>query len=272
MLDNITKLREVQLELLQAFADTCEARGLKWYVFFGTLLGTLRNGGYLTWDDDIDVVMPMEDYRKLCLHPEWFDGKKYELQSPLADGLVRFARLRRNGTTAFALELCEELKAEGHHGISMDIIPLAELPGMDCCHTPTLGAADKLAAVYKKEWFEPAGEATFEGLKVRIPAMARKVLTEVYGDWAWPHGARTSIPKYWFFDTERDYTYYVKRYTGMLDGIDGKKLFLFGAADSLRIWLERFDRRDQVVCTFDNASGKWGQLLSDELRSAHTTD
>ena len=45
----------------------------------------------------------------------------------------------------------------------------------------------------------------------------------------------------------------------MLDGIDGKRLFLFGAADSLRIWLERFNRRDQVVCTFDNSQAKWGR-------------
>ncbi|MBQ9437916.1 MAG: hypothetical protein IJU50_06250, partial [Lachnospiraceae bacterium] len=48
------------------------------------------------------------------------------------------------------------------------------------------------------------------------------------------------------------------RYTGMLEGIEGKKIYLFGAADSLRIWLERFGRRDQVVCTFDNDPGKWG--------------
>ena len=81
----------------------------------------------------------------------------------------------------------------------------------------------------------------------------------MYGDWAWPNGANLTGPSYWFFDTDTDYRKYVKRYTGMLDDISDKRIFLFGAADSLRIWLERFNLRDKVVCTFDNDSGKWGK-------------
>ena len=259
MVDNITKLREVQLELLKTFAITCESHGLKWYAFFGTLLGTVRGEGYLPWDDDIDVAMPMRDYMQLCEHREWFDNRKYLLQIPLDYGLSRFAKLRRNGTTAFRDEFISELKTGGHHGISIDIIPLSELPGMDCFHTPTLTGMNKLDAVYRKEWFEPAQTAMFEDIEIRIPAQPRRILTEVYEDWAWPHGVRESRPSYWFFDTERGYEHYIRRYTGMLEGIDDKKIFLFGAADSLRIWLERFDRKNQVVCTFDNDANKWGQ-------------
>lgn len=91
--------------------------------------------------------------------------------------------------------------------------------------------------------------------------MPRKILNEVYGEWAWPHGVRESRPSCWFFDTERGYEGYIRRYTGMLEGIEGKKILLFGAADSLRIWLERFNLRGQVVCAFDNFSGKWGKEL-----------
>ena len=130
---------------------------------------------------------------------------------------------------------------------------------MNCYHTPILSSIDKLEAVYKKEWFEPSQMAMFEGSEVRIPAMPRKILTEVYDDWAWPHGVRNTVPKYWFFDTERGYEYYFRRYTGMLEGIEGKKIFLFGAADSLRIWLERFDLVGQVECTFDNNPAMWNK-------------
>ncbi len=93
----------------------------------------------------------------------------------------------------------------------------------------------------------------------------------MYEDWAWPHGVMESRPTFWFYDTETDYKKYVQRYTGMLDGIDGKKIFLFGAADSLRIWVERFERRDQIVCTFDNDPGKWGKKFYDvEVRDPST--
>lgn len=258
MIDNLTQLRRVQLDLLEQFSIVCEAHDLKWYAFFGTLLGIERAEGYLPWDDDVDVVMPMQDYMLLCEHREWFDGSKYLLQIPLDYGLNRFARLRRHGTTAFKDNFFECLRNEGHQGICIDIIPLAELPGMDAYHTPTVSGHEKLSAVYPKSWFEPCGIGYFEGMPLRIPAMPRKILSESYGDWAWPNGVMESKPNYYFFDTERGYEDYVRRYTGMLNGITGKKILLFGAADSLRIWLERFGLRDQVVCTFDNDCKKWG--------------
>lgn len=257
MLNNVTQLREVQLEILKEYIRVCEDHDLRWYACFGTLLGAVRYEGFLPWDDDIDVVMPVEDYRTLCMHKEWInDG--YFLQTPLDEGLPHIAKLRKNGTTAIRSRFLEALRTGGHMGISIDIIPLSEIPGSGCVSTPTLGSIEKKEAVYLKEWFEPYSTVQFEGISLRAPGKPRKILTEVYDEWAWPTGAQMCRPSHWFFDTETDYTVYVKRYTGMLDDIEGKKIFLFGAADSLRIWLERFDRRDQVVCAFDNSPGKWG--------------
>ncbi len=258
MIDNIVKLREVQLGLLKAFIKVCQEHELKYYAFFGTLLGIMRNEGYLPWDDDVDIAMPIEDYRKLCSHKEWFDENEYTLQTPIDPGNTSFAKLRKNGTTAFRNDFITELKAGGHHGICIDIIPLEELPGMNCFNTPSMKSIEKREAAYPKDWFEPAKTAAFEGLEICIPANARKVLSETYGSWAWPAGARESYPTYWFFDTEKSYETYVDRYTGMIPAMEGRKVFLFGAADSLRIWLERFNKKEDVICTFDNDPGKWG--------------
>lgn len=263
MIDNIVKLREVQLGLLKAFIKVCQEHELKYYAFFGTLLGIIRNEGYLPWDDDVDIAMPMEDYRKLCSHREWFGDKAYTLQTPIDSGNTAFAKLRKNGTTAFRNDFITELKAGGHHGICIDIIPLEELPGMNCFNTPSMKSIEKREAAYPKDWFEPAKTATFEGLEISIPANARKVLSETYGIWAWPSGARESYPTYWFFDTKKSYEDYVEIYTGMIPAMEGKKVFLFGAADSLRIWLERFNKKEDVICTFDNDPGKWGSKAFD---------
>ena len=257
MIDNLTRLRTIQLELLKEFIRVCEEHDLKWYAFFGTLLGAVREEGFLPWDDDVDVAMPVDDYRTLCSHREWF-GEGVFLQTPLDEGLSHLAKLRKDGTTAFRKDFLNSLRAGGHMGISIDIIPLAEIPGSGSLCTPTL-FGEKNEKDYLKEWFEPAGTLSFEGLVLRAPAKPRKILTESYEEWAWPLGAENTRPVHWFYDTETDYKVYVKRFTGMLDEIEGKKIFLFGAADSLRIWLERFNRRDQVVCTFDNSPEKWGK-------------
>lgn len=258
MIDNITRLREVQLELLEEFIKVCKEHDLKYYAFFGTLLGSVRNEGYLPWDDDIDVAMPQEDYSLLCTNKDWFSDQ-YFLQTPIDAGLPNFTKLRKNGTTAFGRKLETCLRVGGHHGISIDIVPLSEIPGSKCYDTPSLRNPKKLDAVYLKEWFEPAAELKFEHLAIRAPKAYRKVLTEVYDSWAWPLGARECMPTYWFFDTEVGYEVYFKRYTGMLDDIEEKEIFLFGGGDSLRIWLERFDLYPQVVCAFDNNPAMWGK-------------
>lgn len=62
-------LRQVQLELtemLKWFHDFCQTNHLRYYLHFGTLLGAVRHQGFIPWDNDVDVAMPMKDYKKCC--------------------------------------------------------------------------------------------------------------------------------------------------------------------------------------------------------------
>jgi lipopolysaccharide cholinephosphotransferase len=53
----------IQAELLQQFDQICRKHQLKYWLDGGTLLGAVRHGGFIPWDDDIDVAMPKKDFR-----------------------------------------------------------------------------------------------------------------------------------------------------------------------------------------------------------------
>ena len=57
-----SEIRSKQLELLDYIHAVCVNNNLTYFLAYGTLLGAVRHGGYIPWDDDIDVWMPRKDY------------------------------------------------------------------------------------------------------------------------------------------------------------------------------------------------------------------
>ena len=61
---NTKELKQIQLSILSEVHDFCQKNKLSYFLGYGTLLGAIRHGGYIPWDDDIDIVMPRGDYEK----------------------------------------------------------------------------------------------------------------------------------------------------------------------------------------------------------------
>ena len=62
------QLRAVQKATRYALAEldrVCEELGLRYVVYGGTAIGAVRHGGFIPWDDDVDVCMPRSDYERL---------------------------------------------------------------------------------------------------------------------------------------------------------------------------------------------------------------
>ncbi|MDR1421480.1 MAG: LicD family protein [Coriobacteriales bacterium] len=65
------ELQSVGQGILDAFDSYCKQYHLRYWLAFGTLLGAVRHQGFIPWDDDVDVIMPFEDYQRLiALHNE----------------------------------------------------------------------------------------------------------------------------------------------------------------------------------------------------------
>lgn len=61
----IKEEQEIQLSLLKYFDYICKNEHLNYYLAYGTLLGAVRESGFISWDDDIDLWMLRDDYEKL---------------------------------------------------------------------------------------------------------------------------------------------------------------------------------------------------------------
>lgn len=60
----LKEIQEVGKELLSYVDAICEKNHLRYWVCGGTLLGTIRHKGFIPWDDDVDIFLPWQDYKR----------------------------------------------------------------------------------------------------------------------------------------------------------------------------------------------------------------
>lgn len=88
-IDHRTDVNEFQTTLLGMYKDiktVLDRHGIRFYVHFGTAIGTLRHNGFIPWDDDIDLFVWREDLEKVntVLSSE-LDHARYYYHVPSAD-------------------------------------------------------------------------------------------------------------------------------------------------------------------------------------------
>lgn len=79
---NEQELRERQMGVMDVFHNFCVKHNLRYSLAWGNLIGAIRHNGYIPWDDDIDVIMPREDYNYFITH---FKDETFGLKSPYND-------------------------------------------------------------------------------------------------------------------------------------------------------------------------------------------
>lgn len=117
------KIWQVEREILDVIHRVCLEHNLRYSLAYGTLIGAVRHGGFIPWDDDIDIVMPREDYEKLVSIWNEAAPAGYIMQnvqnSP--DYTNNFAKIRKDHTTFLQDEAEREKKY--HKGVFVDIFP-----------------------------------------------------------------------------------------------------------------------------------------------------
>lgn len=124
---NLVEIQGVELNVLKSFDQFCQQYKLRYWLAYGTLLGAVRHQGFIPWDDDVDVVMPDRDYRKMIKLLEkgaQFNGGYLlydQVRNP--DSRIPFAKLFDTKTLAVEGEISAHVD-EDFKGLWVDIFPL----------------------------------------------------------------------------------------------------------------------------------------------------
>ncbi|MFR5876232.1 MAG: phosphorylcholine transferase LicD [Eubacterium sp.] len=116
---NSEELKQIQIGLINEFDKICRENNLKYSAGGGTLLGAVRHKGFIPWDDDVDVVMPRDDYEKLLNLK--FENENFAVMSHryCRNYYYSFAKLIDKKTL-----LLEKNRPEKTMGVYIDIFPL----------------------------------------------------------------------------------------------------------------------------------------------------
>ncbi len=123
--EQLARLQAAEKEILREFIRICEKKGLVYWLIGGSLLGAVRHGGFIPWDDDVDVLMPRADYerfRSLALPA----GLYLQDMHREKNSMILFAKLMREDSV-----MIERARAGlgVRAGICIDIFPLDHYPG-----------------------------------------------------------------------------------------------------------------------------------------------
>ena len=125
--ETLRKLQLKELDTLVYFKEFCDKNNLLFYLCGGCCIGSLRTGGFIPWDDDIDILMPRDDYEKL--YKLWDNDKQERFKLLRTDEKIFTGNIF---TTIVDTETtC--VKANQAHldipfGIMMDIFPIDGCP------------------------------------------------------------------------------------------------------------------------------------------------
>ena len=157
--------KELLVEMLSKLNELFKENNITYFLAYGTLIGAIRHNGFIPWDDDIDLLLPREDFIKLIRLLEKNSDKYKELNIEIleygANKKDYYKRFKIADTRTCMVEFGSE-----RSGVFIDIFPL------DCFNNMPMS---KLFKTQKKIlWLDNlaslchAGVAQGRGLKKHI--------------------------------------------------------------------------------------------------------
>ena len=118
--EELKQIQRLELECLHQMLDLCRKLEIEAFLIGGSALGAVRHGGFIPWDDDIDVGMTRVNYRRFLEQAPALLPSGYELQTPYNAKYnpYFYSKLRVDGTRF--VEYSNHRNRKMHHGVYVD--------------------------------------------------------------------------------------------------------------------------------------------------------
>ncbi len=123
----IDEVHDILFDILCDIDNFCRENGLRWAMGYGTVLGAIRYGDFIPWDDDADIVMPRDDFDRFVAT---YNGKYECIFNTRREDVFYVsgvAKVHDPHTDKF-LAKSSRRKFLSHYGVSVDVFPLDPVP------------------------------------------------------------------------------------------------------------------------------------------------
>lgn len=128
---SVLRLAQLRLlDMLDYLKEAAAEAGVTWRLDGGNVLGALRHGGFIPWDDDVDIVVDHKDYGRFCTYLKRHPHPQYVLQDNSTDPgyLKPWASLRDTKSEHISTEKensrdRKALESMKYRGLHIDIFP-----------------------------------------------------------------------------------------------------------------------------------------------------
>lgn len=123
----LEEVKRLEVDILTDVAAFCEREGLRYSLCAGTLLGAVRHRGFIPWDDDIDIMMPREDFDRFVR--EYRSEGPYRVMTHDVDPNYPLPFASVNDTRTVKIEHKLRDRCNRTLGVNVDVFPLDAVPG-----------------------------------------------------------------------------------------------------------------------------------------------
>lgn len=116
---------DIETDILKFVDDFCKRHQIKYFLYYGSLIGAVRHKGFIPWDDDVDICMLRKDYEQFIKEFQKQSGGKYRIICNKTNPKYpfNFAKVFDSRTVLY-----EKNFLTSYNGIYIDVFPIDNLP------------------------------------------------------------------------------------------------------------------------------------------------